>query len=778
MSLPTAPDAPPVRVFGIRHHGPGSARALARALDAYAPTMVLIEGPADADRLVSWVGRGLVPPVALLAWDLAEPARSAFWPLAVFSPEWQALTWATEHGAEVAFMDLPSTLVLAPDPNAEDAIPNPDPAALLPDSPDATAEPSDKEVADTDADDPDDAGRNDTREQDAPRSPRVDPIATLAKVAGYSDPEAWWEDAVELRGAGADPFDAITDAMAELRASAGETDPTTLAREAHMRQKLRAAKRAGHPRIAVVCGAWHAPALAGKLPAASADAAALRGLPKTKTDVTWVPWTHGRLAFASGYGAGVSSPGWYHHLFTTAEEPIARWLAHVARVLRAHDLPVSTAHVIEATRLAEALGALRGRPLPGLDEVTEATWSVLCDGNPVLLELVTREAVVGETLGEVPEGVGMVPLDADLRARAKQLRLRFEASAKAIALDLRKPNDLAKSQLLRQLRLLDIGWGRPDAVSSTGTFKEGWTLTWQPEFAVRIVEAGRHGNTVPTAATAALLERTDTLTAVTTALEQALLAGLDAAVDPLLVLLDERAAHESDVVTLLASVPPLARTQRYGDVRGTDTAALAALTDALLRRACAGLPPAASGLSDEAAARLRTVIDGVHAVIALLDPQTSELWQQTLLATAERRDVPGMIAGRLVRLLLDAGVLDADAAAQRLSRALSIGTEPATQATWVEGFLAGSPLLVIHDDRLVQLLDEWLTSIPGEAFTDVLPIVRRTFGAWESAARRQLANAVSGLDAASATVAEASEDWATMGPVLATVALILGGDHG
>ena len=85
---------------------------------------------------------------------------------------------------------------------------------------------------------------------------------------------------------------------------------------------------------------------------------------------------------------------------------------------------------------------------------------------------------------------------------------------------------------------------------------------------------------------------------------------------------------------------------------------------------------------------------------------------------------------------------------------------------------------MIHDDRLVQLLDEWLTSIPSEAFTDVLPIVRRTFGAWESAARRQLANAVSGLDAASATVAEASEDWATMGPVLATVALILGGDHG
>ena len=39
------------------------------------------------------------------------------------------------------------------------------------------------------------------------------------------------------------------------------------------------------------------------------DAALLKGLPKAKVAATWVPWTYGRLATASGYGAGVSSPG-------------------------------------------------------------------------------------------------------------------------------------------------------------------------------------------------------------------------------------------------------------------------------------------------------------------------------------------------------------------------------------------------------------------------------------------------------------------------------------
>jgi hypothetical protein len=718
--------APPVRVLGVRHHGPGSARAVVRALDAYGPDCVLIEGPADADPLLAWAADPeLVPPVALLAWDAARPARAAFWPMAAFSPEWQAIRWALANGAAVQFIDLPSTQSLVDDPLVET------PAPL-----------------------------------------RIDPIARLAEIAGYDDPEAWWEDAVELRDTG-DPFDQLTEAMTALRDTVGEQDPVTLRREAHMRQRLRAATKAGHARIAVVCGAWHAPALTGKLPAASADARLLAGAPKTRTELTWVPWTHSRLAAASGYGAGVTSPGWYAHLFSTDEAPIARWFTGVATVLRRHDLPVSTAHVIESVRLAEALGVLRGRPLPGLSEVTEAAWSVMCDGNPVTLDLVTREAVVGESLGEVPDGVPTVPLDTDLRARARSLRLRFEAVQKVVTLDLRKPGDLAKSQLLRQLGILGIPWGTQDSARSTGTFKEAWALEWQPEFAVRVVDASRHGNTVPVAASAALREDTESLADTTRAIEIALLAGLDDALPTLLAGLDERAAREADIVALLDAVPPLARVQRYGDVRGTDTGRLAEVAKAVLLRACGGLPAACSGLGENAAAVMRKAIDEVAATISLLDADARDAWERSLTETAARRDVPGLIAGRLVRLLLDGGRLDRSDAAARLSRVLSPAGDPAGQAAWVDGFLSGNPMLLIHDGQVLGLLDEWLGGIAEQAFVDVLPGLRRTFGGWPRAARRQVATAVSELGRPRASVRAEPEDFAAASDVLATVALIL-----
>ena len=100
-----------------------------------------------------------------------------------------------------------------------------------------------------------------------------------------------------------------------------------------MRKVLRRAVKDGFERIAVVCGAWHVPALQD-LPSAAADDRLLRGLPKVKAALTWVPWTYGRLAYASGYGAGIRSPGWYDHLFASSGQPVERWLARAAAVLR------------------------------------------------------------------------------------------------------------------------------------------------------------------------------------------------------------------------------------------------------------------------------------------------------------------------------------------------------------------------------------------------------------------------------------------------------------
>ncbi|MFE2207376.1 DUF5682 family protein [Streptomyces rubiginosohelvolus] len=734
----TGPAAGPW-LLGVRHHGPGSARAVLAALRAARPAAVLIEGPPEGDALLPLAADPhMRPPVALLAHAVDDPGRASFWPMAAFSPEWVAIRWALDHDVPVRFIDLPAAHSLALKETApKEPVEGPERAAEV------------EEI-----------------------TPVVDPVRVLAETAGYDDPERWWEDVVEHRaptgetdggaapseGAPGDalaPFGALAEAMGALREAYGDGgQPRDAVREAYMRIQLRTARKEFGDGVAVVCGAWHVPALAARTTLA-ADRALLKGLPKVKTDLTWVPWTHRRLARRSGYGAGIDSPGWYGHLFEAADRPIERWMTKVAGLLRGEDRFVSTAHVIEAVRLAETLAALRGRPLAGLGETTDAVRAVMCEGSDVPLTLVRDRLIVGESLGEVPDTAPAVPLQRDLTRSQRTLRLKPEASERELDLDLRKDTDAARSRLLHRLRLLDVGWGDPVAGrGSTGTFRESWRLRWEPELHVRVAEAGVWGTTVLNAATAKAASQAVAATAladVTALAEHCLLAELPDALPVVMKALADRAALDADVGHLADALPALSRSLRYGDVRSTDTAALAEVAAGLAERICVGLPPACTGLDPDGAEALRGQVEAVHGAIGLLEtgaePGTGlrGRWDAVLHKLAARDAVAGVIRGRATRLLLDEGRLAEHEAARLMGLALSPGTPPADAAAWIEGFVGGASgggMLLVHDERLLGLVDAWLTGVPADQFTDVLPLLRRTFSAYEPGVRRTLGELV------------------------------------
>ncbi|HMG45454.1 MAG TPA: DUF5682 family protein, partial [Acidimicrobiales bacterium] len=182
-------DVAEVVVLGIRHHGPGSARAVVDALDQVRPDVVLIEGAPELDAVVALMASpGMRPPVAGLVYAPEETRRAAFYPMAVFSPEWVAARWALRHGVDVHFADLPAAHQLALDHHADH---------------------DDHDDGDDDDDGPPLEGPDDDRAAAEPGDPGVDPISVLAAAAGFDDPERWWEDAVEHRRGGLGRFVAV-----------------------------------------------------------------------------------------------------------------------------------------------------------------------------------------------------------------------------------------------------------------------------------------------------------------------------------------------------------------------------------------------------------------------------------------------------------------------------------------------------------------------------------------------------------------------------------------
>ncbi len=735
-----------VRILGIRHHGPGSARAVAAFLAAQQPDIVLVEGPPEGDALLDWtIHEEMHPPVALLVYNPDRPRQASFYPFAEFSPEWQAIRYAKTAGIPVRFMDLPAAHDLAYRELGEVTGPE-KPTETLPEAapaPPGTPLPEQGQMQ----------GR--------------DPIGHLAHAAGWTDSEAWWEHTFESRRSSDGSFDAVAEAMTAIRETAmPETSRYDLVREAWMRRVIRQAERELFSNIAIVCGAWHVPGLS-VMPKLKDDNELLKGLSKVKAEATWVPWSYDRLSFFSGYGAGINSPGWYHHLWNFPDDDGTRWMSQVATLFRSRGMDTSTAHVIDSVRLAESLAALRGHSRPGLAEMNEAVNAIMCGGDGTLMRLIDEELIVSNRIGTVPDLVPQPPLQADIERRAKSLRLARDASSKDYTLDLRKEFDLERSIFLHRLGLLGIEWGTELITGGKGTFKESWRLRWLPELSISIIEKGSWGNTLEAAATnfiVAASKEGKSLVEVAALLGHVLPAELPSAAGLLSAHLENMAAASADVLELARIIPGLAKIVRYGNVRNTDSILVLRILQSVVTRVCIGLPVAVVGVNEESAQALTTQCAEIQESIAILQREDlTALWEDCLRRIESNERSAPMVRGFALRQLMDFGTLSAETLYGSFSRSCSGALPSADVASWLEGFLSGRGTVLLIDDQLWKLVDDWVGSLSETVFTTVLPLLRRTFSTFSQAEKRKLGARASSGDAQVAVVAARSETDALRG---------------
>lgn len=722
-----------VHILGIRHHGPGSAALLVEALDAIDPECVLIEGPPEANDLIPFAAApDMKPPVALLLYSTTDANAVVFFPFAEYSPEWQAMQWSLGRKRPVRFIDLPAGISIRQ--RLEDH-----------------AREADEQIA---------------GQQIAPSQ---DPLDELAAAAGYSDSEAFWNELVEQSrlGAGEDRngtsainmLAAVATAMSEARCAkeencSDEKDRLSEAqreshRESWMRLQIRAAEKEFAGPIVVVTGAWHVAGLRASATAA-ADKALVKDLPREKVEATWVPWTDSRLSGGSGYRAGVVSPGWYRHLWglyqrrnvTTPERFAAEWQARTAALLRKEGLAASTASAIEASRLALALAAMRDIRVPGLDEMREASLAALCHGELAPLQIIESKLYIGERVGEIDESVPQMPLARDLALWQKKTRLKPEDIDSEIRLDLRSEAGLLKSTLLHRLSILNVPWGKlVEADTGRGTFREVWQLRWEPELSVRLAEALIHGPTIESAAAQAQIERAGASASVAEVaglIRAALVADLPSAAQACIARLQALAVSTAEINDLIQAVAPLADVLRYGAARKLPEQELRALTHALSVEVNAGIRLASHNLDDEAASvRAQAMRTHDEALRRLGDASLLAAWKSELGRIVEDTQVAPAIAGVSLRRLHEEKVWPLEQVSTCFSFH-TMGEVPQRAGAFLESFLGGGAEVLLADQPLLTLLDEWLCGLEERDFIESLPLLRRAFSSFDSVARRRV----------------------------------------
>ncbi|WP_109485806.1 DUF5682 family protein [Occallatibacter savannae] len=714
-----------LHIFGVRHHGPGSAALLKQALDALNPACVLIEGTPEAGPLIPFAAApGMKPPIALLVHASADANAAFFSPFAEFSPEWQAMQWALAHGRPARFIDWPGGITIY---------------QMI------AAKQKDPEELEVQVD--------------------SDPLDALAEIAGFTDGEAFWNGLIEQGRVGRQGkndgkenalavFAAIEQAMTAVRTDSDLTrsERSRLKdsqREAWMRIHIRQALKDCEGPVAAVVGAWHVSALRENS-SATADKVLVKDIEREKVEVTWVPWTNSRLSAGSGYGAGVISPGWYSHLWKLYTQPdttepaafAAQWQARTAALLRSEGYSASTASAIEAARLSLTLAALRERPMPGLEEMRESALASLCHGEDVPLRIIERKLYIGEQVGEIDPSVPQMPLARDLALWQKKTRLKPEDLESELRIDLRSEAGLLKSTLLHRLLILNVPWGKLiEAEAGRGTFREIWRLRWVPELSVSLAEALVYGGTIERAAANAQIDRCQKTTSISELAElirATLVADLPSAAKACIARLQETAVDAGEVTELMQAVAPLVRVLRYGTARELPEAELRSLIYALSVEVNAGVRLASHNLDDDAAsARVAAMGSYDEALHLFGDESLASSWRQQLETMVKDDQVAAQVAGLALRRLHDLQAWELP----QVSSAFSLrtrGETPQRAGAFIENFLAGGSEVLLQDQAILQLLDEWLCELSDDDFTESLPLLRRSFSAYDAVARRRL----------------------------------------
>jgi hypothetical protein len=743
-------------IFGVRHLSPAAAWHLRQLLNRVRPKLVLIEGSDDADDLIPHiVSPQSKLPIAILAYTTDVPVRTFVYPLATYSPEYQALAWCRDNKAKARFMDLPSSVFLGL--SGRD-----DGTAVFDENEPKDKKKDSKDDSDADSDtDADDADENGSVPMVEPEPIPNSVYDRIARLAGEPDYETYWERHFEQltekesyqEAAGA--YGVELRAMEEFSTRHGAEN---LVREAYMRRKIQEAIAGGvaPEQIVVVTGAFHASALGSELPPISDEE--FGRLRRRPSKMTLMPYSFFKLSSQSGYGAGNHAPAYFEMVWDSFNENRAAtlptlFLSSVVRELRASGTFRSTAEVIEGVRLAEAMAEMKNSR-PTLRELQDATITLLGQGDPAVVRESLLRVEVGTRIGALAKGVSQTSIQDDFYRELSRLKLDpYKTGVKReLELDLRENRrvksqeaaflDLHRSSFLHRLEVLEVGFGKRLPVRQEGmTWAEHWALQWTPEAEIAIVEAVLLGETIELAVAFKFKQRLEKCTSVadaSTVIGEACECGMSDSIELARQTLQRLASDSSDFTALAAASYQLGLVIRYGDVRQFDAEPLKPLLQQLFLEGALTLLGAAN-CDLEAAKKMLIGMNDLNKVAldytSLLD---EPLWIAELQKLAQADHLNPLLSGYACALLVERNLISNEELAREVSRRLSPGIAADLGAGWFEGLAQRNRYALLTRLALWKELDGYVASLDDEEFKRGLVFLRRAFGDFSPSEKRSI----------------------------------------
>ncbi|MDR2656183.1 MAG: DUF5682 family protein [Oscillospiraceae bacterium] len=704
--------------FPVRHHSPACAWHIRKAARLCAPDCILIEGPADTDRLIPSI-IGAEPPSAVYYSYKDEEGRYAcYYPMLEYSPELVALKEASAMGVPAHFIDLPFGNIVREERKFAKA-----------------------------------AGKTGRKsyydDYFLQRSRYIERLCERENCRDYSE---LWEKLFEIPAGNISTEDFIknmftlcyysrVDYPEEL--SREELNPQ---REMFMAEKILEYGRR-YKKILVVSGGFHTSGLIELL-----ESGKIQKQNPVSGEAYIIPYSFGECDQLSGYQSGMPYPMYYQSVYEALvknkaesqpfRETTLVYITKLAKALRKAKENISLSEEAAAFSLCVGLAAIRDKEQCGVYELLDGVRSAFVKGELnlsssfVLKE--TAKLLRGEKIGKVGADAPVPPIVLDFEAQAKLYRLSLDGSRKKdLSLEpVSKPRHREASVLLHRLVFLENPFAQktagPDYENRRRTklLREKWDYAFSGRVSAALIEKSHLGGSIKEACESRLSGLIkDECHSSADAAELLVKAGVMALFSQTAQLMDlaeSSISEDNSFVSLAKAIEGLSFLKGIEHILRIDELnRLPGLINRAFSRAVTMIS-ALTASDEKEDFELAKVLKILHQVS--VSQEDGALFPEALEDLLARKNCPPLLDGAASGLLYKSGELSLEGT---LARANAYFTSTGETLTFSGRFLRGLFMtardLVFYDDGFLKGLESLLENFSYEDFLTLLPDLRLSF---------------------------------------------------
>jgi hypothetical protein len=743
----------PILYFPIRHHSPACAWHLKKAVAAYEPDCILIEGPENAQEQIRVLAHPETKaPVALYYFYkdskglLSEDKEDyrCYYPFLDSSPELVAMREAEALGIPARFIDLPYGEILI-----------------------GTAE--DRGIR---------AEREKPSYNDDYLLSRSAYLRRLCEKTGLRSFDELWEKYFEIGGLFLETADFIRLVSVQCGLSRQHTPKEELEadgcllRERYMAQQI--AEASGkYKRILVVTGGFHTYGLMElETLQPAAKPVKLHRLADRDQGVYPIAYSMEAADALNGYASGMQSPGFYQQVWDRLlkkETPEGAYegaalhqLVSAGRQARKKKEPLSSYDIICALSMAKGLAALRGKQEPGLYELRDAALSSFVKGeyspSTDLPLRILSELNRGKQVGSLCRDADRPPLILDFEEQCRKFGLKIQAAGQQeVTLELfTKKKHLAMSRFFYQIEYLGTGFARrtrgADLLNrkDKSRIREIWSYRFSGSVLAALVDVSMMGGTVAEASRTRLVRQFQTSQSSQEAarlMAQGFLMGFLEEQARMGMHIREVLMEDGDFFSLtkgFSHLRMLYELQELYEVQ--DSAELEELIRICFQKIVQLLPSMAQ-VKDE---QLKECMEGCLSLYQITGRPGFVRYRPVLLEAFERllgqRGITPGLEGTVLGLLY--GYESRYEARIRSAAAGYLqGTDEMQMksAAFLRGLFYTARDFVFVQEHFLEMIDGLLEKLSGEAFMKLLPELRQAFGYFTPLEIDRIAGKAAGL---------------------------------